>query len=183
LTKPVRGEPERAILFVGMLSGADALLGEAEAELAAEFGEVLSVSETWPFDHTDYYEREMGPGLKRRFVAFAELVPQERLRDVKLRAVQIEAAIAQRHAGGPPRPVNLDPGLLRLESVVLASTKVSDQRVYLGDGIHAELTLIYVKGEWRPLQWTFPDFRSPTYHGYLCELREELKRLRKGGPS
>lgn len=183
MTKPVSGEPERAILFVGMLAGGDALLSEAEGMLVAEYGEALGVSRTWPFDHTDYYEREMGPGLSRRFVAFGELAPQERLREIKLRTIEMEAAIAAEHAGGHARPVNLDPGLLRIESVVLASTKVSDHRVYLGGGVHAELTLIYEKGGWRPLPWTFPDFRAPTYHAYLSELREELKRLRKGGAS
>jgi hypothetical protein len=78
------------------------------------------------------------------------------------------------------RPVNLDPGLLRLDSVVLASTKPAGQRIYLGSGVHAEVTLIYDKGGYRPLPWTYPDFRSREYLDYFERLRDSLKAAGRG---
>jgi len=178
LGKPT--EPARAILFVGMLSGSSALLEEAAAALAEEFGPTAGSSETWPFDHTDYYEAESGPHLLRRFVSFAEPVAEERLAAIKLRTNEMERELARRSRALVERPVNLDPGLLRLDSVVLASTKPAGQRIYLGSGVHAEITLIYDKGGYRPLPWTFPDFRSREYLDYFERLRDSLKAARKG---
>ena len=179
MTKPTKGEPERALLLVGIIAGREALLDETVRLLEAEFGRVLRVSRDWPFDHTDYYEAESGKGLLRRFVAFAEPVRQERLAELKAAAVRIEREMARRHPDGPPRPVNIDPGLLRLGSLVLASTKISEHRIYLGEGMHAEVTLLYEGGQWKALPWTFPDFRSSRYHDFLSEMREELKAIRK----
>jgi hypothetical protein len=83
-------------------------------------------------------------------------------------------------AGAPlPRPVNLDPGLVRLDSVVLASTKPAAHRLRIGPGIHAEVTLVYERGAFRPLPWTYPDFRTAGYAEYFELLRDRLKELRR----
>ena len=43
------------------------------------------------------------------------------------------------------RRVNLDPGLLSLANLILATTKNRSHRIPLFDGIYAELTLLYAK--------------------------------------
>ena len=45
-------------------------LGEAYRELEAAFGPIDYSGADHPFDVTRYYEPEMGPHLKRRFVSF-----------------------------------------------------------------------------------------------------------------
>ena len=172
--------PARAILFGGMLSGSSALLEEAASALAGEFGPASGISETWPFDHTDYYEAESGPRLLRRFVSFAGLVGEERLAAIKLRTNEMERELARCSGALVERPVNLDPGLLRLDSVVLASTKPAGHRIYVGSGVHAEITLVYDKGAYRPLPWTYPDFRSRGHLEYFERLRDSLKAARRG---
>ncbi|MGA2381317.1 MAG: DUF4416 family protein [Spirochaetia bacterium] len=47
--------------------------------------------------------------------------------------------------------------------------------VPLADGIYAEITLLYSKGSFRALGWTYPDFRSSVYLDVLNEIRSLYK--------
>jgi hypothetical protein len=80
-------------------------------------------------------------------------------------------ALEDRFRRGRTRPVNLDPGLVALSRFVLATTKESAHRVPLADGIYAEVTLAYSRGGYHPLEWTYPDFRSPAYLDVLNRIR------------
>ena len=79
------------------------------------------------------------------------------------------------------RKINLDPGLLDLNRLVLATTKHAGHRIPLAEGIYAEITLHYRRGRFEPLPWTYPDYRSEEYQRILLELREifhgQLKHL------
>ena len=51
-----------------------------------------------------------------------------------------------------------------------------DRRLYLGHGIFAEVTLHCHRGQrWTPRDWTYPDYRNPTYHEYLTRCRSYLR--------
>ncbi|HLF85879.1 MAG TPA: DUF4416 family protein, partial [Nitrospiria bacterium] len=77
------------------------------------------------------------------------------------------------------RMINIDPGYLNMAKVVLATTKDFSHRIYLKDGIYAEVTLIYVGDSYYPLPYTFPDFRSKDYIGLFNSVRGELKSSSK----
>ena len=79
--------------------------------------------------------------------------------------------------------MNLDPGLLSLPRFVLATTKESAHRIPLEEGIYAEITLLYEKGSFRPLAWTYPDFRSEGYIVLLNEIRLRYKSQLKPATS
>ncbi|MFO7675091.1 MAG: DUF4416 family protein [bacterium] len=160
----------RALLVCGILAADIALLDEAEAALGREFGPVTDRSADIPFDFTDYYEAEFGPGLVRRWVGFSPPCAAVLLAAAKLATGAIEQAFAV--AGR--RRVNLDPGLLTLHNLVLATTKDFAHRIYLRDGIRAELTLLYADGGWVPLPWTYPDYRTEACHQLLTRCRAHL---------
>ncbi|MFH1143479.1 MAG: DUF4416 family protein [Candidatus Eisenbacteria bacterium] len=149
-----------------------------ETRLEALFGPILLRSPAWEFTATRYYEREMGTGLMRSFFAF----PPTRF--LSLPAWKLATGRLEHDWSGPDgRRVNLDPGYVSLGGLFLASTTPAAQRIPLSHGIHAEITLFYARGEWQVLPWTFPDFRCATYHPFLTECREALKRaLRAGEP-
>jgi len=177
-------EPAPVKLIVGMLAGRVELLDAAAGRLAEAFGPVDLVSRTWDFDFTDYYAAQMGPDLLRRFVGFERPVRPEDLGGIKRQTGAIEAAFARDGAGGggPPRPVNLDPGYVAESKLVLASTKDFAHRVYLGGGIFAEVTMTYARGAWRPLPHTFPDYAAGTYDAFLSAARDRLRaRLGRKG--
>jgi len=152
------------------------------AELVERYGPVDYESPLLPFDHTDYYDDELGSPqsgkLARRILGFGRLVPLDGLVAVKLATNADERAQARpaSNGSGGLRRVNLDPGLLTLERLVLASGKNFTHRVYLGQGIWADLTMIYNKKTgWVVLPWTFPDYATEDMKRRLTELRALYK--------
>ena len=173
------GEPA-AFLCAVMAGGADAV-DEAVGALAARFGAVRARSPTWPFDVSGYYEAEMGPGLAKGLVWLGDPIDPERLAGRKRQTLAFERERAMEGAGGElRRTVNVDPGLLSEDSLVLATTKASGHRVAIGAGLWAEVTLRFERGEYRPLPWTYPDYRGPEVGEFLLEVRRRLRELRRG---
>lgn len=166
-------EPAPMKLICGIL-GRPERFPAARQALVREFGPVDYESPLFPFEHTAYYTREMGPGLSRSWVSFARLLHPGELAEVKLAANRLEMELS-----GPEgrRTVNLDPGLLDESKLVLASTKNYAHRVYLAQGIYAEVTLVYRHGGFQDLPWTYADYRE--HKGVFEEIRGILHRRRK----
>jgi hypothetical protein len=136
----IQPPPPPAKLFCGVIRCPDLSLREVLPPLAEAFGPMDFESEPLDFSaFTDYYEPEMGRGLLRHFVSFRRTVKRTRLPAIKRAAIALEGRFASRGR----RRVNLDPGLLTLGQVFLASTKDNFSRVYLDEGIYAEITLYY----------------------------------------
>jgi len=148
---------------------------EAHAPLVTAFGEIDYASAVFPFAATAYYDAEMGTPLWRQLFAFAPLMPPENLPAIKLRtnALESEFTVAGK------RRLNLDPGYLDTDKFVLASTKFHGYKIYLGQGIWADMTLHYEKGRFTALPWSFPDFRSGVYEAAFIRIREIYKRQLK----
>ncbi|MDQ7822388.1 MAG: DUF4416 family protein [Candidatus Eremiobacteraeota bacterium] len=162
-------------LIVGMIGKREEHFGEALEMLTPQYGPVDFSSDFIPFTFTSYYEREMGTGLLRRFFAFRRLVLPSVLPGVKLSAIGIEERFSlPGEGGGMKRQINIDPGYIGLSKLVLASTKDRSHRIYIGEGIYAEVTLQFEKRTFRPWHWTYPDYRSPGYIGIFNAIRLTL---------
>ncbi len=168
--------PEPALLLVSILGPEDEKMLAAVAELEGRFGPLDCLTPCLPFDFSRYYEREMGWPLRRRLAVFARPFPRQQLPAVKNWTNQLEGRFADAEGR---RTVNLDPGYLAIEHLVLATTKKSYHRPYLGEGIYADLTLIYQHGAYQSLPWTYPDYASEDYTGFFADLRRKLLWLRK----
>ncbi|MBQ9564117.1 MAG: DUF4416 family protein [Synergistaceae bacterium] len=140
------------------------------------WGEPDLVSEPVPFDKTSYYQ-DIAPDLTRRFACFPGLADAGGLADWKHQSHELEEESA-RLAGRPLRTVNIDPGYVDGARLVLASTKDHAHRVWLRDGIYAEVTLRYRFGKWESFDYTFPDFRSGVYDIFLSSARKLWLRER-----
>ena len=154
--------------FASILFSEHRMVEETVEALIKGYGEIDMMSEIFPFDHTDYYEGEMGRALARRFVAFRDLMEPDGLIRLKHLAFSVERRFAKE---GGERRVNIDPGYMALEKVVLSTFKNFSHRIYLGDSVYGDLTLIYRKGDFLPLEWTFPDYRDEKIRGFLGALR------------
>lgn len=182
---PLSATPLAAVLF-----GRDEYYAAAREALATFFGPPALESDSFPFTVTDYYEKEMGPNLRRRFLFFAHLADPGALADWKIASNDMEKEIARRLRSEkevapaassssfpvPPRPVNIDVGYLTAAKLVLASTKNFAHRLYLRDGIYAEITLAYRRGAWVRHEFTFPDFKTGRYDEILTRARTCLLR-------
>jgi hypothetical protein len=170
-------EPELAKLFMSVITSEENILQNGVDDLGEIFGETDFISDVLPFDFTDYYAQEMGTDLFRRFLTFGSLVSRALLPENKLRTNHLEEKYS---APVGHRKINIDPGYLCLEHVILATTKGYTHRPYLREGIYADLTLIYRNKSFQPLEWTYPDYRQPEVIGLFNQFRktylEDLKR-------
>jgi len=161
----------REKLVIAILISAAGRKDELVSDLVDRWGPVDSASDPFPFTFTHYYDEEMGPPIDRFFISFERLVDPASLARTKLETNGIEDVFREKGS----RKVNLDPGLLSLPRFVLATTKENAHRIPLSDGIYGEITLLYAKGSFEPLPWTYPDFRSEPTLSILNKIRARYK--------
>jgi hypothetical protein len=170
--------PNPSLLFAAVTHNPVILRSEIEKSLADCFGTILVKSESFNFNFTNYYEKEMGKDLLKFLLAFEALDTEDKLPIVKLKSDAIEKTFLDKNEN---RLVNIDPGFLSESRVVLASTKNFSHRIHLGNGIFGEITLIYQNKEFVSLPWTFPDYKSPYIQNFLFDARKEYVKILKGG--
>lgn len=167
-------QPKPVKLIVGILAASRQCLERAVTAVESDLGDIDLVSDVWPFAQSDYYADEMGTDVLRQFVSLAGLIDPGRLAEIKHKTNELEERLAEQLAVGLPRPVNLDPGIIEPSKLVLATTKNYSHRVYIGNKMYAEVTLIYEGGKWRPFDYTYPDYTQQCYHGFFTEVRKRL---------
>lgn len=169
--------PQKVKVIFGYITTDINLIKEVNESLSFLLGEVDLVSEIIDFNFTDYYEREMGKGLKREWVSFKNLIMPDFLADLKIKTNEIE----DRFRENEKRRINIDPGILTLNNFILATTKNYAHRIYLKGGIYAEVTLIYQDKKFNNLPWTYPDYQTDFFHNFLLRVRriyiEDLKKI------
>jgi len=154
------------IKIAGILHPDEELLLWSIGRLEEEWGRIRRRSKTFPFSHTDYY-CDIAPELKKTFVSFSGLSRAGDLADWKIVSCAIE------RSSGVSRRVNIDPGYVNGARLVLASTKDHAHRIFLNNGIFAEVTLRFIKKKWVSFDCTFPDFASGVYDCFLDEARRD----------
>ena len=171
--------PQPVNLIVGAIYSHPEIETIAKNRLIEVHGDTDHESPALPFHHTKYYEKEMGTNLNRKFYSFRELIQPERIVEIKLQTNEMEKEFAAMENDTLKRRINLDPGYADTSKLVLATTKNYTHRVYLRDGIYAEVTLKYHDKTFHPYEWTYPDYRTEDYIAFFNEVRrlyrEKLK--------
>ena len=152
--------------IAGILYPDESYLSWSVDMLAKIWGIPELISDPVPFDKTSYYD-DISPNLTRIFLCFPGLVNAGGLADWKHEAINIEAMSRQ-----PVRAVNIDPGYIDGARLILASTIDHTHRIYLRDGIFAEVTMRYRFKKWAAFDYTFPDFASGAYDEFLLAARK-----------
>lgn len=169
-------EPVPVKLMMSLIVCEEAIFLQALEALKKGFGEIDFISERFPFDFTDYYAEEIGENLFRHFITFDSLILRESLPEIKLSTNLLEERFASPEG---KRRVNIDPGYLCHFHLILATTKAYAHRPYLGKGIYADLTLLYRKKSFQPLEWTYPDYRQTETIQIFNDLRIRYLRQLK----
>jgi hypothetical protein len=176
--------PKPVKLIIGILAANNKCLNTAVDVLIDNFGKTDFVSDIWPFDKTDYYNKQTGPRILRQFISMERLIDPGKLAKIKLKTNKLEQKLAKMLVLPLPRPVNMDPGIIEPSKLVLATTKNYSHRIYIGKSIYAEVTLIFDKGRWRPMEHTYPDYRQQCYFYFFEKVRtrllQQLKLSRTG---
>ncbi|MEE8300141.1 MAG: DUF4416 family protein [Desulfatiglandales bacterium] len=160
-------EAKKVKLISSLFSSEEELIEKVIKKMEGYFGPVDWMSEKLLFNRTKYYAKEMGWPLYRRFISFLKLIPPDSIADIKLTTNRIE----NEHLFDQRRMINIDPGYIALERVILATGKNYIHRIYLKEGLYADLTLIFHAGTFKPLAWTFPDYADEKVIGYFNRLR------------
>lgn len=172
-------QPEPVVLIVGMISASPELFDLAQDRLKEKFGELNFISPILPFNATNYYCEEMGTELQRRFISFERLIDPGELASIKIFTNLLE----ENFSLNSKRKINLDPGYISQSKLVLATTKDHQHRIYLRDGIYAEVTLRFRAKKFQPWEWTYPDYQTQTYLDIFLSIRklyvEQLCLVRK----
>ena len=141
------------------------------ADLSKIYSTIDYEGEFFPFVETDYYESEMGKGLHRGMISFQKLVHPQQLAASKTKAREFEDTL--RENGN--RRINVDIGYMDMFKVVLASFKGRSNKIYLSDGVWADMIMYFEEGDYKTFMWGFPDFKSGIYNKDLINIRNLYK--------
>ena len=155
-------------LICAVLFSTSGDINRANADLENRFGKIDLKSPVFDFTFTDYYNDEMGESLIKQLLSFEKPVMPDQLADIKNATNKIESLYLLKGK----RTINLDPGYLEESKLILASTKNFSHRIYLKDGIWAELTLSYAGGRFVAHPWTYPDYQTELAYGFLSKVRD-----------
>lgn len=174
--------PKPVKLIVGILAADEHCLTESLKPITKKIGTIDFISDIFPFNQTDYYKDQTGENILRQFVSIEKLIDPGKLAAIKHKTNNLEKNLAAELNIDLPRPVNFDPGLIEPSKLVLATTKNYSHRIYIGKKMYAEVTLIFDKGSWNALPYTYPDYKQACYHEFFGKVRakllEQLKSIR-----
>jgi hypothetical protein len=171
--------PSLVKLIAAIMFQESAPIDQIVGLLETRFGKIQAVHGPMPFTWTDYYAKEMGSALFKSYCCFERLISREDLPAIKRWTNDLEQEFARQGT----RIVNIDPGYLSRDKLVLASTKDFYHRLYLGQGIFGEVTIHFRQGKYRNFSWTYPDFKEEKLQEFLMKQRAGLVgELRKGNP-
>jgi len=170
-------KPGQKVKLISSLFSSDVdLIMKVIKQMEKYFGVTDWISEEIIFDRTKYYAKEMGWPLYRRFISFEKHIYPEFLVEAKLITNKIE----DEHLSKMKRKINIDPGYISLERLVLATGKNYIHRIYLGKGIYADLTLVFRAGTFKSLEWTYPDYRNEKTIDCFNTLRDNYLSYLRG---
>jgi hypothetical protein len=178
-----------SVRFVAVFSAEDRFLRIALERLEAHWGKIASLGQAFDFVESPYYLRTMlvprpsetsldrtPRALRKQMALFADPYDPAELAADKLQSNRWERDWTEELTScqdDSKRLVNIDPGYLSMTKLVLASTKNREHRIYLRDGIYAEVTLAFRDQVWTSMPWTYADYQRP-------DVLEFLKLARKG---
>ncbi len=172
----IRSLIPQAKLIFGILACNEPIRLQCLDRIAAEFGRIDHQSPTEPFTFTDYYNDEMGDTLYRQYLSVEPLITVADLPALKHRTNDLEVEMARIESGRRRRQVNIDPGYLTQAKLVLATTKDYTHRLYIGDGIFAEVTLCYQRPEgFQPFPWSYPDYARREVCEFFNKVRDTFR--------
>lgn len=166
--------PSQGLLFSSFLYREDLFTEEFLTNFWEEkFGKSFGLKPSFNPLH-EYYAKEMGSPLARKFFVTTQTFPRDYLLSAKLQSLDWERNWAE----DGKRRVNVDLGFLSLENFLLATTKNYSHRVYLGENIFADLTYHFHQGEILSFPWTYPDYVDEEKKQFLSWCRSYLLQIR-----
>ena len=164
------------VQFIAAFSRHESALEWLWDRVSRELAPIAMKSCLFPFSESAYYHRTMGDSLKKQFAILSSWYDPAELSSHKLLMHDWEAELQKKGEFAEPRPLNIDPGYMSMTKLVLASTKNREHRLYLRDGIYAEVTLAFRDQHWQPMSWTYPDYQREDFRLFFQDCRSHLAK-------
>ena len=158
------------MMFIAVLYSDGGVYDKAVSLLKEEFGEVIVSSNPYDFTFTDYYSKEMGSDLVKRFVVFKKEISKKELAEIRKKTGEIE----DKFRVDGKRKINLDPGYINKKEVVLASVKGSDFKEELGNGVFSHKIYAFENDKIKIFSHTFPDYTVEENKKFFLDLRDKF---------
>ena len=144
-------------MIIAIMYSDKRVYGQVKDILIKEYGEIKAESDEYDFDQfTSFYEKEMGKGLVKRFLIFVKDIEKKDLIEIKNKITEIEKEFLK----DENRTINLDPGYINGDELVLASFKSgTNYKEDLGGGVYAHKVLEFKEKNVERFWHTFPDYR------------------------
>lgn len=167
-------EPIPVLPFCAVTYQDENLLRMTENFLVDILSPILTRSQSFHFSRfTPYYKKEMGENLYKIFYFFSQTLLPENYHLIKLKTNEFE----QQHLfSGEKRRLNLDPGYITEAKLVLLSAKDYSHRIYINDGIYAEVQLVYHGNSFSPQPWSYPDYSDAQNIAFINQGRTWLRK-------
>ncbi len=171
--------PKPAKLIISMISSDVYLFNFFKEALIKSFSKIDLESNIQPFNFTNYYEKEFGKDLKQKLFSFDSLIKPDYLPEIKKITNDLENDLIKKNIEKDvslnSRKINLDPGYISLNKFILASTKNGPSRIYLNNGIYAEITLRFINKSFVPCEYTYSNYKTLEYINFLNTVRQRYK--------
>ncbi len=154
----------------GLIATSQTALDKAIEAITTRWGTIDEKTVPIPFTFSKYYNREMGDGLLRQWLSLEQLILPDALAPMKHMTNEMEDSFRI----NSKRSVNIDPGYLGLSKLVLASTKDFSHRIYIGNQIYEETTLLFRANKFWALPWSYADYQTELSIKFLTESRDRL---------
>jgi hypothetical protein len=164
------------LLIAAVISRYDEAFQWSLKNMTEKWGPIALKSPEFDFSETSFYTREMGTDLRKQLIAFERLIDPVELAGTKVQSNQWEQQYAESSDHPEIRPLNIDPGYITEAKLVLATTKNRDHRIYLQQGIFAEITLFYQGNRWQKSRWTYPDYQRADFQEFFTNCRDWLRK-------
>lgn len=87
-------------LICGIMFREAALLSDISERLQQIFGPIDLESPAFKFTFSDYYQKQMGGPVERKFLSFSNLLSPEKLSEIKLQTNDIEEEVRKEQGSG-----------------------------------------------------------------------------------
>ncbi|RKX30071.1 MAG: hypothetical protein DRP47_00075 [Candidatus Zixiibacteriota bacterium] len=151
-------KPPPGRLVVSIIYSSIDALADSLRVIEHKFSKVECETIEIPCSSQERYREEMGDNLQRRFFSFEQPVACDTLPMIKATCYKIETMFSDCVRDYYFRTVNIDPGILTPDKLVMASHREYNYRLYLGSGVFAQIELIHSQGQFKRLPWTNLDY-------------------------
>ena len=161
----------KALLLFALMWHKEEKLIRVQNYLKKFYGEFISETSPFELPYSRYYFEEMGNPLFKKFVATNYITEQINLASIKRHCMFIE----EKFSLNEKRTVNIDPILLDVEKVLVATKKYRGNRIQIDKDLFLEIELWYHNGSFQPFLWTYLDYKE--HIKFFNETKKLLKKL------